>query len=1054
MDAATATLGKSLLRQQILDNENPASDQIGQINPHMAQNQGFQQYAGGQQYSNHDLMTPLPTTGASSSSRNMSITSQSTMNKLFRRNRSNNGLAPNFDDDQGADIQDLTNGTALSFDDITHIRDRGPYGAKTLDTTPIIPTIGQPINSKANSNIEYRKQMNQMKKAAFASGARAMSLTAGTNTFQQQNAYPQGGRLMTMGQGMGPRAMSLRPTGPMYGPGQAGQGFGPQSGQGFGNGPVAPGYGYSRAGSLASGPHPMPHGPNGPMSMGAPHPNGQFMGYQGQGQGHWQYMQGAQPRYPQGPPMNAQFNPNVPNGQFNPNAPNGQFNPNVPNGQFNPKVPNGQFNPNGPNPNVPNPNVPNPNVPNGQYNGQPPAPGHYQANVDNGNFAAAPVNPGQGNHTGSNASLPMAHSMSSQPQLSSISEGENRTSRDLGLDAPENINEDLRYDSPPIPANFSGDTAKPDQNQKKFEKESSDTESVYEGDLSRKLTLKTSNSVRLRKINLFNENEESPLFNVKKDGSRKSVITDDDSPVKRRENREKYKNVGATNSKDVFYTASEFDNKSGLGDDNDSQKDSGWMLRSRSIQLLVANTAFNNFRNRDEKKERQDRVSLKGSIRSSIAEEPEDKKRFLIKLFRRQSKDVTNDAKENEHKRAEFDAAKKEEDERIRQEEEEKQAEAQRLQAEAEEQRLRAEAEQKRLQAEAEEQRLQAEAEEQKSAQVANEREMNTQKDTDYGKEEVQPELRERQLRQVGDRFLRTSSSAKAPSISNSDDTTEMSPTSPSGSSSLTFTKKDLRIMNCNNELLDELELVTTELAMCIKRELSLDLELKSPNTVLQHLQHLSELQAKLNEERRHRIIAEEHVLLHEHNQSPSLLQINYEKDDIYKQLLIKTDMVAQLEDKLAEYQLQNNGNDRDLASKYNDLLKEVTDLKLRVIPELEKKRDEEDDKELLLDYDDEIYGQKQMLLATPDAKDNVFTGDYDITKIRSQRDELRDVVTQLTRKHEYELRAAQDKIRILEKKYEDMREMNAKMSKMEGTGGRGGKLQGFSIVDPTRREF
>lgn len=127
----------------------------------------------------------------------------------------------------------------------------------------------------------------------------------------------------------------------------------------------------------------------------------------------------------------------------------------------------------------------------------------------------------------------------------------------------------------------------------------------------------------------------------------------------------------------------------------------------------------------------------------------------------------------------------------------------------------------------------------------------------------------------------------------------------------LTFTKQELHIMNCNNDLLLELELVTTELASSIKRELALENKLKnsssSPNPdqdafaeVTEKLRQISDLQEKLNKERRLRFISEEHALLLEHGQTPSPLKLNYEKTELYKQLLIKNDLVNQLEDKLA----------------------------------------------------------------------------------------------------------------------------------------------------------
>ena len=119
----------------------------------------------------------------------------------------------------------------------------------------------------------------------------------------------------------------------------------------------------------------------------------------------------------------------------------------------------------------------------------------------------------------------------------------------------------------------------------------------------------------------------------------------------------------------------------------------------------------------------------------------------------------------------------------------------------------------------------------------------------------------------------------------------------------LTFTKEEMSIMNCNNDLLNELELVTTELASSIKRELALESKLRNSPQQQQNSPKLDEelkseiteksrviadLQEKLSKERRLRFISEEHALLGEHGQAPSALKLNYEKTELYKQLLIK----------------------------------------------------------------------------------------------------------------------------------------------------------------------
>ncbi|RCK55232.1 hypothetical protein Cantr_04054 [Candida viswanathii] len=268
----------------------------------------------------------------------------------------------------------------------------------------------------------------------------------------------------------------------------------------------------------------------------------------------------------------------------------------------------------------------------------------------------------------------------------------------------------------------------------------------------------------------------------------------------------------------------------------------------------------------------------------------------------------------------------------------------------------------------------------------------------------------------------------------------------------LTFTKEEMSIMNCNNDLLNELELVTTELAASIKRELALENKLKSNSTqtsspkIEQDLAYelteksktISELQEKLSKERRLRFISEEHALLGEHGQTPSPLKLNYEKTELYKQLLIKNDLVNQLEDKLSEYEKRHGTrsfseprHDLELMEKYNELLKENADLKSIIIPSLEKRLA---DKERGHDYDE---------------------ARLEIQALKTQRDELRDVVNKLTSHNSNELKLAQDKIKQLESRLQDMKKISDKLSNRNiNEGKKGGKLNGFTIVNPSKKLF
>lgn len=324
----------------------------------------------------------------------------------------------------------------------------------------------------------------------------------------------------------------------------------------------------------------------------------------------------------------------------------------------------------------------------------------------------------------------------------------------------------------------------------------------------------------------------------------------------------------------------------------------------------------------------------------------------------------------------------------------------------------------------------------------------------------------------------------------------------------LKFTKEELGIMNCNNELLNELQLVTTELASSIKRELEFESKLKnksgSPKESHEGLQDqllekskiISDLQEKLNKERSLRFICEEHALLAESGTSPSPLKLNYEKTELYKQLLIKNDTVNQLQDKIEEFQNKNGSDNNNLLLKYNELLEENTNLKSKTIPDLESRLEASQNS-------DKVNNNKLLNLVNNSDHGNRYNErdyeqdydeDYDqsnehieISTLKNQRDELREVVSKLTSSYNYELKLAQEKIKNLELKVQDMNSINNKLSQRlesnrsnsininnnSGTAAnnnnnytyknpasnilgknKGGKLQGFAIVSPTKKLF
>lgn len=136
---------------------------------------------------------------------------------------------------------------------------------------------------------------------------------------------------------------------------------------------------------------------------------------------------------------------------------------------------------------------------------------------------------------------------------------------------------------------------------------------------------------------------------------------------------------------------------------------------------------------------------------------------------------------------------------------------------------------------------------------------------------------------------------------------------------SLSFTVAQLGIMEDKTDLIRELELVSRELAASIKREIRLEERLKlSPKTVnslsptsienssderiRDNALKIAELTKKLNEERKIRYIAEEHVLLHESNQEPSPLKLNYEIDQLKSELAYRDELINKLQSQVEDF--------------------------------------------------------------------------------------------------------------------------------------------------------
>ncbi|CAK9438214.1 uncharacterized protein LODBEIA_P24760 [Lodderomyces beijingensis] len=237
----------------------------------------------------------------------------------------------------------------------------------------------------------------------------------------------------------------------------------------------------------------------------------------------------------------------------------------------------------------------------------------------------------------------------------------------------------------------------------------------------------------------------------------------------------------------------------------------------------------------------------------------------------------------------------------------------------------------------------------------------------------------------------------------------------------LTFSKEEMRIMTCNNDLLVELEMTTKELASSIKRELALESKLRAANTsksstlvpssstssaeenlhtqLLENAKTISELQEKLNKEKRMRLISEEHALLQEHGQSPSPLKLDYEKNEIYNELLEKNELITQLNNRVKE--LENERKPMEASE-----MKKIDNCLLQKINRLETENMEYRDENTLLQEEVGI--------------------------LQTQRDELREAISKLSVQGSQDIKLLNEKIRSLELKNANLKSMNEKLTSRE----------------------
>lgn len=1042
------------LREQILAGENDintlsgfAAD--GRLRLQQVPPQPSPAMAGGypvpSHYSNHDVMTPVtdPYSRAGVSSRKGSMTSQSarSMHKLFGRKKGD--PVAGFDDDEGADMGDV--GSVVSFQDIRHLRGTGTRyntnSAQVWDTSPIIPVLGVGAgglsSTKNLSGMQYRQMMNHQKKVNLAQGARANSLAGGNPMAPLHSMTSSDFRRIpddrAMSMGANGRAMSL-------------------GGQSMGMGGPRTMLLNSNA-MLNNGQRPRP----GMKPMMASPPQAHGFHNQGPGKGHL-----------------------VPNGQY---VPNGQTYVQYPSGQH-PGI-SGPAPGHGPGPG-PGPYGPRAmSLRNGPPQGYPV---NYQAQQFQGQTNQGPNFQlhGQSQHFQNmqpqnpafQLQNPQFNSGRANPRINSLPGGTNTYQPPVP-----------RHSGPQVSNDSLTNVVEEEEDAKLLIAEERDTfndeDHVYKFDeaegalLSRKSTIKRTNSARVRRLNLFNKSDEQvneeDLNEVPQQAQEGKTVAqsepvrelyydsqDEDALAQREDQSRKLADLGVSNTdKDIYSTAPEFrspEKRSKELPATPPQDRAGSVRKPIKIRSLTTNTAFNNFR-----------TASGATIPDDASKSPPALNEPAVDKIETDSDSQTSTNSTGTTK-ANSESPSTEE-------------------------------------------HLHSSISKTDTGAIDG---LDTAKSLDTvgdqpevpSEESVQPDIVHRRLSslsrsgsqlkmqgllpngglidselplaassEVDLRPVRTSRnssfSSKSRNLINrlsrsglkkniNDDLEDpilaLSAAGKQRNSSygevkktpLVFKKEELAIMTCNNDLQNELQMVTTELAMSIKRELALEAQLRhhgdhenfhktAPPSAGQQTKAFVELQEKLNNERRLRFISEEHAILAEHGQSPSALKLDYEKNEVYKQLLAKTDIINQLQDRVDELEAARGKNDdEDLLHKYNEMLKENMELKDK-LGEMKKKNSPS------VDYSGDAYhdGSNQA----------------EALSLRFQRDELREMITKMRGAHGAELKVAQDKIRVMAAKLEDANKINEMMSvRLERSGdGRfspGPRLQGLDVVSPTRKLF
>ncbi|GME84820.1 unnamed protein product [Ambrosiozyma monospora] len=227
-------------------------------------------------------------------------------------------------------------------------------------------------------------------------------------------------------------------------------------------------------------------------------------------------------------------------------------------------------------------------------------------------------------------------------------------------------------------------------------------------------------------------------------------------------------------------------------------------------------------------------------------------------------------------------------------------------------------------------------------------------------------------------------------------------------------------MLNANSALLNELQIVSNELAESISREMRLEDSLKAQNLVQSSLidrshraSEISKMANELVEERKKRRTAEELLLRQSHGNAGSggqLKELSYENSALKNKITDLNDLLSLRNSTIDMLRVEND----ELKEKLQGLIVAHKSLTHDTIPHL---KNQLEILEFSSSYNKDTDEQLQALRTeNAELKKQLVEVD-DIADLRTQKESLRDALKNLKREKESDTRMYTERIRALEDK-------------------------------------